>query len=59
MQMRLVALEHPLAVLQAARDHERRVDDRHGEHEQREEQGDGRRSLEQALHGDGGQHEAE
>ena len=58
-QVRLVAFEHVLAVLQPPRDDERRVDDRHGEHEQREEQGDGRRSLQQALHRHGREHEAE
>ena len=58
-QVRLVGFEDPLAVLQAACDDERRVDDRDGEHEQREEQRDDRRGLEQALQWDRREHEPE
>src|SRR5947199_10608724 len=58
-QMRLVRLEHLLAVLEPAGDDERRADDRYGEDEQGKEEGDGRPGLEQALHRDRRKHEAE
>ena len=48
-QVSLIGDEDLLAVLQPARDDERRVDDRDREHEQREEQRDRGRSLQQAL----------
>ena len=58
-QVSLVHLEDPLAVLEPPHDDEGRVDDRHGEDEQWEEQGNGRRRLQEALHRDGAEHVAE
>ena len=59
MQMRLVGRVDLLPVLQPADDDERRVEDRHGEHEQREEERDRRGGLQEPLDRDGGEDEAE
>ena len=48
-----------LAVLDALRDHEARVEDRHGQDHEREHQGDHRVRLQGALHGDRREHVAE
>ena len=59
MEVRLVGGREPLAVLQPSRDDERRVEDRHGEDEQRQEEHDRRRGLEEPLHRDRSEQEAE
>ena len=59
MEVRLVRQVERLAVLQAAEQDERRVEDRDGEREEREEEGDGRRRLQEALDRDGREQEAQ
>ena len=50
---------HGLPVLEPLGDNERRVDDRHRENEQREEEGHDRRGLQKPLERNRGQHEPE
>ena len=59
MEVRPVRLVERPPVLDPLRQDERRVDDRDREHEQREEQGDGRRRFQEPLHRKRGEDEAE
>ena len=59
MEVRAVRLVQRTPVLQPLGEDERRVHDRHGEHDQREEQGDGGRRFQEALHRERRENEAE